>query len=108
MECEGMMICNHNANSICPNCYKDYMNSNKEQPKMTREEFMKRVSNVKHWSPEEHAKFYEDIGLLKFDEPKKEPTPLYQIDLVPCTDIEHVRLELWSEGLVLRVGRKIV
>ncbi len=79
---------------------------NKEQSKMTREDAVKMFNQATTI-----VEGLEKLGLIKFDEPKKEVKHCISIDInqfKPNMDIGVAKLELWPEGLVLWVGGEIV
>jgi hypothetical protein len=100
--------------------YEEYFK--KEQPKMTREEAVK-IASKAYGAPMSTSGSIIDVlaalGLLKFDEPKKEQIrKIFELDNeridLPNGYVKGVadrygiiRLEQWPEGLVLWVGGEI-
>lgn len=121
-------------NAICANCHKNFTSINdysthecewknankdaagyqhyKEEKKMTREEALAKLP-LERWYGEDGKRGYlldslEKLGLLKFDEPKKEVKHCISFQTVQFgNDIGIVKLEMWPEGLVLWVGGEI-
>lgn len=114
-------------NSYFYNTVEQYINSfkmNKEQSKMTRKEAhtiaFNVAKNLEGKEVDQIIKILEALGLLKFDEPK-EARVVFEINLTSGDVIDNaykygqelvnqygtIRLELWSEGLVLWVGGEI-
>lgn len=110
--------------AICDICFasiNDYQKHicNKEQPKMTREEAIKKFSDRLNKNDVGlYLDGLEKLGLLKFE---KEARVVFEINLTSgdVTDNAYkygkelvnqygtIRLELWSEGLILWVGGEI-
>lgn len=113
-------LCNiyFNESGIMHQHYADMIQ--KEQPKMTREEAIKKLdATVFGYNSEAGKKwieFFEVLGLLKFDEEKK-ISSLFEFKDRNCKWTENydkvdekygtIRLEEWPEGLVLWVGGEI-
>src|SRR5882762_1285305 len=91
----------YNEYCNCSQCIKYFK---KEQTKMTREEALNKLKNIKTpLSVENIVDILEEVGLLEFEE-EKEIVRLCSYDR---SDLGVISVEEWPEGLVLWVGGEI-
>lgn len=114
-----MLICAHNWNSICSACYKAYVNGGKEiKMTMSIEKALKIINDLDARNKPVNSKEVnwlwlkrlEALGLIKFDESKTEVKHCisFNLDQFDNKELGAVKLEMWTEGLVLWVGGNIV